>query len=134
MNRVRTSFNVSSKGWCFLRYGVPITILGHWDPDRPQGKDPLLASLTPLVCETSFAISVLNFFSVWWESLRGLERDHCGCALRAVWVGFQLKLLSVLEWFYSKYSAAKFYYIFQNTAQMHKLWYVVLNVFYQFEK
>ncbi len=45
-------FNVSSERRCFLQYSVPITILGHWDPHRPQGEHPLLASLTPLPSAT----------------------------------------------------------------------------------
>ncbi len=39
-------FNVSSEGRCFLQYSVPITILGCYDPHRPQGENPLLAALT----------------------------------------------------------------------------------------
>ncbi len=41
-------FIVSSKGWCFLQYSVPVTILGRYDPHRSQGEHLLLASLTPL--------------------------------------------------------------------------------------
>ncbi len=37
-------FNVSSEGWCFLQYSVPITILGR--------EHTLLASLTPLPVAT----------------------------------------------------------------------------------
>ncbi len=38
-------FNVSSEGWCFLQYSVPVTTLGRQDPHRPQGAHPLLAAL-----------------------------------------------------------------------------------------
>ncbi len=36
------------KDGAFLQYSVPITTLGPWDPHRPQGEHPLLASLTSL--------------------------------------------------------------------------------------
>ncbi len=38
-------------GACW-QYSVPVTILGHYDPHRPQGKHPLLVSLTPLPATT----------------------------------------------------------------------------------
>ncbi len=45
-------FNVSSERRCFLLYSVPVTILGRYDPHRPQGEHPLLASLTPIPAAT----------------------------------------------------------------------------------
>ncbi len=49
-----TRFNVSYEGWCFLQYSVRVTILGHYDPHRPQGEHPLLVSLTPSSCNLVF--------------------------------------------------------------------------------
>ncbi len=36
------------KDGALSQYSVPVTILGRWDPHRPQGEHPLLVSLTPL--------------------------------------------------------------------------------------
>ncbi len=33
-------------------YSIPVTILGRWDPHRPQGEHPLLVSQTPLPAAT----------------------------------------------------------------------------------
>ncbi len=48
-------FKVLSEGRCFLQYSVPVTILGHYDPHRLQGENPLLDSLTPLPAATKFS-------------------------------------------------------------------------------
>ncbi len=40
------------KDGALSQYSVPVTILGRWDPHRPQGEHPLLVSLTHLPAAT----------------------------------------------------------------------------------
>ncbi len=40
------------KNGAFWQYSVPVNILGRYDPHRPQGEHPLLASLTSLPAAT----------------------------------------------------------------------------------
>ncbi len=55
-------------GAFFLRYSVPVTILGRWDPHRPQGEHPLLVSLT--------LIGVIVFIQTVFSILFHISASH----------------------------------------------------------